>query len=165
MPLPAAPSIPLLPKSFLSLANRSLRVLIVDDDPDFAESLRYRLEQRPFYNVEVAHDPFEAANRLADQPFDMVIADFLLQDWSGLTTLENADHLIDVDPTVNYKWKDSRPVKVVFCSSMPVRMIDLKRSNRLKHFAVVGFLPKVCGLENLCLSIEKLIHGNDRPAA
>lgn len=154
--------IPILPKSIFSQPARvegGQSVLVIDDDPDFAEAVKALLERNGHYQVNVALDPFEGANLLADRRYDLVVTDCMLQDWDGVTTLENADHLIDVDPTVNDQWEKVEPVKVLFCSSAPIRLADLRRANKLNHFSVVGFLPKITGLASICRSVEKLTRG------
>ncbi len=163
MSLPAqTQQIPILPKSVFSqksVPHHGNSILVIDDDPDFAEALKAQLEASGQFHVNLAMDPFEGANMLADQRFDMVVTDCVLQDWDGVTTLENADHLIDVDPTVGDQWNDLTPVKVLFCSGAPIRLMDLRRANKLKHFSVVGFLPKGTGLNSICRSVERLTRG------
>lgn len=157
----ATQQIPVLPKSVLAQkgeVHHGRSVLVIDDDPDFADAMKHQLESSGLFQVALALDPFEGANLLADRRFDMVVTDCMLQDWDGVTTLENADHLIDVDPTVGEQWTDIRPVKVLFCSGAPVRLVDLRRASKLKHFSVVGFLPKVTGLASICRSVERLTH-------
>lgn len=156
--------VPILPKSVFSQSPRleggAQSVLVIDDDPDFADAIKSLLERDGNYTVNLALDPFEGANLLADRRYDLVVTDCVLQDWDGVTTLENADHLIDVDPTVTEEWEDIEPVKVLFCSGAPIRLADLRRANKLNHFAVVGFLPKVTGLASICRSVERLTRGN-----
>lgn len=154
-------AVQILPKSFFAQPPHERRlknVLVIDDDPDFANALKFGLEQTGRYQISIALDPFEGANQLADRPFDLVVTDCMLQDWDGVTTLENADHLIDVDPTVEDQWANLNPVSVLICSGAPVRMNDLRRASKLKHFSVVGFLPKVTGLTSICRSVDKLTH-------
>lgn len=158
----SVPPVPILPKSVFSQkvpTYHGHNILVIDDDPDFAEAMKAHLETNGQYQVDLALDPFEGANLLADRRYDMVVTDCVLQDWDGVTTLENADHLIDVDPTVGEQWMDMTPVKVMFCSGAPIRLIDLRRANKLKHFSVVGFLPKVTGLASICRSVERLMRG------
>ncbi len=157
---PTQVQVPVLPKSIFSQKvpnHHGHNILVIDDDPDFAEALRAQLEFGGRFHVDLALDPFEGANLLADHRYDMVVTDCVLQDWDGVTTLENADHLIDVDPTVGEQWMDMTPVKVLFCSGAPIRLVDLRRANKLKHFAVVGFLPKVTGLSSITRSVERLM--------
>ena len=62
----------------------SKRILIVDDEPEFAELLRYRL-QDDRYEFEYAPRGMDAINKLTlDRP-DMVLLDVLLPDMDGLT--------------------------------------------------------------------------------
>lgn len=161
-PIESAQPVPVLPKSIFSQkvpSHHGHSILVIDDDPDFAAALKFQLESGGQFNVDLALDPFEGANLLADRRYDMVVTDCVLQDWDGVTTLENADHLIDVDPTVGEQWMDMSPVRVLFCSGAPIRLVDLRRANKLKHFAVVGFLPKVTGLSSICRSVDKLMRG------
>jgi len=158
MPSLQLPEIPELPVSMLG--RRRLhgkpKLIIIDDDPDFAEALKERLERYGSYSVSIALDPFEGANAMADQRFDVVVTDCILQDWDGLTTLENADHLIDVDPTVQTEWERTEPSQVFLCSASPVRIHDLRRSRNLKHFSVLGFLRKSTGLDAMTAAIQSL---------
>lgn len=161
-PIESPQQVPVLPKSIFSQkvpTYHGQSILVIDDDPDFAEALKAQLERMGQFHVDLALDPFEGANLLADRRYDMVVTDCVLQDWDGVTTLENADHLIDVDPTVGDQWMDMSPVKVLFCSGAPIRLVDLRRANKLKHFSVVGFLPKVTGLASITRSVDRLMRG------
>ncbi len=161
------PQVPILPKSIMAQDSANWpghTILVIDDDPEFAMALKEQLERTGNYRVDIALDPFEGANLLADRRFDMVVTDCMLQDWDGVTTLENADHLIDVDPTVVDQWSDLTPVNVLFCSSAPIRLVDLKRAGKLKHFRVLGFLPKVTGLNSICRSVRQLTANHQHTA-
>ncbi|HEY3227441.1 MAG TPA: response regulator [Planctomycetota bacterium] len=58
------------------------RILVVDDDPDFAELLERALEDR--YDVATAATALEAATRLPEFRPDLVLLDVRLPDVSGL---------------------------------------------------------------------------------
>lgn len=58
------------------------RVLIVDDDPDFAELLRDALHEQ--YEIEVASTALEGASRIAAFRPDAVLVDMRLPDVNGL---------------------------------------------------------------------------------
>ena len=63
------------------------RILIVDDEPDFAELVRYRL-QDDRYEFEYAPRGMDALNKLTlDRP-DVVLLDVLLPDMNGLKVCE-----------------------------------------------------------------------------
>ncbi len=65
----------------------ALRVLAVDDEPDFIETLvkRFRYRQIP---VTAAQSGPEALARLEAEPFDVVILDMRMPGMDGLTVLK-----------------------------------------------------------------------------
>jgi PAS domain S-box-containing protein len=68
-------------------AQRRLRLLVVEDDPDVAESMRLFLELRG-HGVVVAHSVAEAV-ALADATFDVVVSDIGLPDGTGIDVMTN----------------------------------------------------------------------------
>ena len=64
-----------------------VRVLVVDDEPDFLKLIKRRLEKR---NVEVSVVPGgkEALDHLAENPADVVILDVRMPGLSGIDTLK-----------------------------------------------------------------------------
>jgi len=63
------------------------RILIVDDEPDFAELVRYRLADDR-YEFEYAPRGMDALNKLALARPDAVLLDVLLPDMNGLKVCE-----------------------------------------------------------------------------
>lgn len=63
------------------------RILIVDDEPDFAELVRYRLAD-DHYEFEYAPRGLDALNKLALARPDAVLLDVLLPDMNGLKVCE-----------------------------------------------------------------------------
>lgn len=63
------------------------RILIVDDEPDFAELLRYRLRDDR-YEFEYAPRGLDALNKLTLARPDAVLLDVLLPDINGLKVCE-----------------------------------------------------------------------------
>jgi len=61
-------------------------ILVVDDEPDFAETLRARLEQRA-HRVRVALSGPQALAALAEREPDVVVLDFLMPGMDGLAAL------------------------------------------------------------------------------
>ena len=53
------------------------RLLIIDDDPDFAEGIKLILEGAG-YQVEVAHDPDAGFDTLQTRPPDLLLLDILM---------------------------------------------------------------------------------------
>jgi DNA-binding response OmpR family regulator len=63
------------------------RILIVDDERDFVQPLRYRL-QHAGYEVEYATRGLEAVNKARLGAPDLIILDLMLPDLDGLTVCE-----------------------------------------------------------------------------
>lgn len=63
-----------------------VKVLLVDDEKEFAESLSERLEIRLF-DVKAAHSGDDALNLLRDEDFDVVVLDVLMPGKDGIETL------------------------------------------------------------------------------
>ena len=65
----------------------SLNILIVDDEPEFAELLRYQLQDQRF-EFEYAPRGMDALNKVSLAQPDVVLLDVLLPDLDGLTLCE-----------------------------------------------------------------------------
>src|SRR5512140_1924839 len=79
----------------------TVKMLLVDDDPDFASlfPLSLRAEDSISFEIENA-DTLEAALRaLGEKEFDMVLLDLGLPDSQGIQTF---DHLVHAHPEVAY---------------------------------------------------------------
>lgn len=63
-----------------------IRVLLVDDEKEFADVLAERLEARNFFAV-TALSGEEALERLREQDFDVVLLDMVMPRMSGIETL------------------------------------------------------------------------------
>jgi len=66
----------------------AVRVLVVDDEPDFRGTVRRRLEQEG-YAVQEAADGAEALRCLAVQTYDLCIVDLSMPGMTGLRLLES----------------------------------------------------------------------------
>lgn len=64
--------------------DESPRILVVDDDADFRESLSYELMTAGGYEVAAAGDGFEAGYQFARARPHLVIVDLLMQGMGGL---------------------------------------------------------------------------------
>ena len=69
--------------------SRSLRILLVDDDPD-SRFLCARLLERMGHHVTVAEDGLQAIGKLRDQAWDVVLTDQNMPGASGIDVLERA---------------------------------------------------------------------------
>lgn len=74
-----------------------IRVLLVDDEKEFIQTLAERLEVRDF-NVETAFDGNEAVSKIKEQDFDVVVLDVLMPGMNGIETLRE---IKSIKPLVN----------------------------------------------------------------
>ena len=67
----------------------SYRVIVVDDDPDFLESIQRGLIISGYKNVTAYQDPLAAANTIENsEPFDVALIDINMPGMDGVTLLE-----------------------------------------------------------------------------
>ena len=59
------------------------RIMIVEDDPDICEILKYNLEQEDF-SVEIHQDGKEAMDNIYNSPPDLILLDLMLPGMNGL---------------------------------------------------------------------------------
>lgn len=69
------------------MTERPIRVLIIDDEPDFLDMLSLRLEASGL-EVTVANSGRDGLEQLAGTTFDVVLLDMLMPGMSGVQTLE-----------------------------------------------------------------------------
>ncbi len=74
-----------------------IKVLLVDDEKDFVETLAQRLEVRDF-DVKTALDGDEALGLIRESEFDVVVLDVLMPGKDGIQTLRE---IKDLKPLVN----------------------------------------------------------------
>jgi len=116
------------------------RVLIVDDDNEIVESVRFALEQRG-YQVLVARDGNQGLSMAEREDPDLVILDMMMPKRSGFLVLE--------------KLRRSRPVP------LRVVMITANEGSRHKAYAemlgVDDYIRKPFAMDRLMESVEKLL--------
>jgi two-component system, OmpR family, response regulator CpxR len=69
-----------------------IKVLLVDDEKDFVETLAQRLEMREF-NVKTAFDGDEALGLIRESDVDVVVLDVLMPGKDGIQTLKEIKEL------------------------------------------------------------------------
>lgn len=74
-----------------------IKVLLVDDEKDFVETLAQRLEMRDF-DIKTALDGDEALGLIRESEFDVVVLDVLMPGKDGIQTLREIKEL---KPLVN----------------------------------------------------------------
>ena len=73
------------------------RILVVDDEPDVTELLKYKLEQAG-YRCEVLNDPLQFVGRARDFLPDLMILDIMMPELSGLQLCQ----LVRADPATKH---------------------------------------------------------------
>lgn len=63
-----------------------MRILIVDDEPDFVEEVKNILEKQ-YYTVDTAFDGEEAVERIYVDPYDLILLDIMLPKKDGFGVL------------------------------------------------------------------------------
>lgn len=116
------------------------RVLIVDDDAEIAESIRYALTSKGF-NVIMASDGNEGLAMAEKESPDLVILDMMMPKRSGFLVLEKLRRS-DVDP-------------------VPIIMITANEGSRHKLYAetlgVNDYIRKPFAMDRLLDSVNKLL--------
>lgn len=123
------------------LAKSSVKkVLIVDDDLDMADAIKYIVESlNPEYKCTIVNDPYEALLDLADQKYDLVLMDQNIPGLYGSEILEKADHIIDMDTGMLPLKREAQPIDVVMISNSEDK---LNLHLNFKNFKVTDFIIK-----------------------
>lgn len=119
------------------------RVLIVDDDPEIIDSIKYALTSKG-HEVLIARDGNQGLAMAEREDPDLVILDMMMPKRSGFLVLE--------------KLRRSRPVPV------RVIMITANEGSRHKVYAemlgVDDYLRKPFAMDRLLDSVDRLLHSN-----
>ncbi len=119
---------------------KKFHVLVVDDDPEIVESLRYALSQKG-YDVSVARDGNQAIAIAETKQPDLVVLDMMMPRRSGFLVLERLCQTTD--------------------NPIPVIMITANEGTRHREYAqmlgVSDYIEKPFVMERLFSSIENLL--------
>ncbi|MCA9189659.1 MAG: response regulator [Pirellulaceae bacterium] len=128
------------PNDEQSAGKSDKRVLLVDDDPEIIESLRYALSHQGF-EVLIARDGNQGLAMAEREEPDLVILDMMMPKRSGFLVLE--------------KLRRSRPVP------MRIIMITANEGSRHKAYAemlgVDDYIRKPFAMERLVESVKRLL--------
>ncbi|WP_081458495.1 response regulator transcription factor [Solidesulfovibrio fructosivorans] len=89
------------PESPTPVGARQLKILLVDDASPVRNMIKYMLAKEGFYDITEASNGKEALEILKNQKVDLVIADLLMPQISGLELLEKAK---EIDSANNIKF-------------------------------------------------------------
>ena len=133
-------------------------VLVVDDDIELAQLLNVSVCER-FKNavVDIASDPFEAMNMMADKAYDLVLLDWNLPGITGLRTLEQASKDFDYDPNLPSEWREKRTPVVVMSADDEEQC----KAHSTRYFSYAGFVNKKLGLGGIMDQVNQhlvLVH-------
>ena len=120
-------------------ADNPQRILIVDDDPDIIESVRYALENNE-YQVLVARDGNQGLAMAEREDPDLIILDMMMPKRSGFLVMEKLR-------------RSSRPHKII--------MITANEGNRHKAYAemlgVDDYIRKPFNMNQLLESVSRVL--------
>ena len=123
-----------------SSASNAKRILIVDDDPDIVESVRFPLEKKG-YEVLVARDGNQGISMAEKELPDLVILDMMMPKRSGFLVLETLRRTHD------------EPIRVI--------MITANEGSRHKAYAemlgVDDYIRKPFAMDRLVSSVDNLL--------
>lgn len=127
------------PADSKSTANASKRILLVDDDPEVVESLRYALGAKG-YAISVARDGNQGLAMAERDAPDLVILDMMMPKRSGFLVLER--------------------LRRTMPKTMKIIMITANEGSRHKAYAemleVDDYIRKPFAMDRLLGSVEKL---------
>lgn len=118
--------------------KKTKKILMIEDDLDMAELIISSLKMRYHCTIDVAQDPFEAMNLMADKFYDLIILDWQLPGLNGTETLVQAEKGLRLEPGIPIQWDHSKVPVVIFTSSKKNECLP----RRTKHFNYVGYISK-----------------------
>lgn len=120
------------------------RILLVDDEPDFVELIRHRLQING-YDVTAVGNGKEALGILRKEKFDAVLLDIIMPQMDGLKTLK----------TIRKRDKDL-PVFMLTAHS------DEERFRQANELGASGFIVKTADLQKEIDNITGILRLSDK---
>lgn len=118
----------------------SRRILVIDDDIDTAESIKYIAESyEESISCHVVSDPYEALICLSDYEFDFVLIDQKIPGLDGTSILSKVDEYIDQDPLIVESGRYINSIPTVLMSGSDVH---LPNGFKLKNFKLEKIINK-----------------------
>ncbi len=126
------------------------RVLVVDDEPDFAEVLRSFLTIKSRFDVEVALSGFAAGVAVARFRPAVILMDILMPEMDGFEVLRT----LREDP-------QTRSIPVVACTGYR----DPNVESRVRQEGFDGYIEKPVRLDELAATLERVVRDGRRAPA
>lgn len=127
--------------------NEKKRVLVVDDEPDFASIVEGNLKREGF-EVDVAYDGVEALAKVKENPPDAIVLDVMMPEMDGYQVCAQLK-------------KDEQYAEIPVV--MLTAVADHVTSTRYSHADGMGmeaddYLPKPASAEDIIASIKSLLN-------
>ncbi len=126
--------------------NTKKRILIVDDEPDFASIVQRNLEKEGF-DVDVAYDGVEGIQKVKDNPPDAIVLDVMMPEKDGYEVckeLKNDEKYADI------------PILMLTAVASHVTSTRYSHHDGMSMEAE-DYLPKPASSEDITDSIKSLI--------
>jgi DNA-binding NtrC family response regulator len=119
------------------MIDRTIKILVVDDDPSLLAVLEAGLQQQPDYRPHAVGDSKQALKTLQDEEWDLLVTDYALgdPDINGVDLLRAARRL-------------PRPPLVIIITAFASLQVTLESINLGAH----NFLTKPFQMDELCLA-------------
>ena len=126
--------------------NDKKRILVVDDEPDFASIVQANLRKEGF-EVEVAYDGVEAMKKVRETPYDAIVLDVMMPEKDG--------YEVCAELKGDEKYRD---IPIVMLTAVA----DHVGSTRYSHadgmsMEAEDYLPKPASAEEISESVKNLI--------
>lgn len=145
----------------LKPSKKIRKLLIIDDDLDMSSALSDFLKERYSCRVDIAADPFEAMNCMAESYYDLIVLDWKLPVFTGEQTLRQAETDLFFEPSLSIKW-DTEKVPVIIISSSEKEKCSFTKT---KHFSCVGFISKVQPMGKIFERLGQYIDEKEKAAS
>jgi CheY-like chemotaxis protein len=132
------------------------RILLIEDDEEFADICAAAIRASSHSFVEVANDPFEAINYISEGVYDLIITDWNLPAINGFNALKMASKSLDRDPSSHDLWF-ARKTPVVLLTVSDLSVIG-KATLSKDHFSFLGAVSKSGTLSEILRQISGLFH-------
>jgi len=118
------------------LAENSIRVLLVDDEPSQMELTKLNLEQAdPAFTIALAPTPADALKHLSDQTIDCIVSDFVMPGMNGIQLCAE----VKKTKTIPFIIYTARGSEEVASAAFAIGVDDyVKKEPNLAHYKVLA---------------------------